>query len=106
MHPLYLWGSSNARPHSISATSGTLIIKYELTGAEVKINANGLGVGGTPGSGTALVLTSTSQALLLTRLTTAQKNAITGIAGMIAYDSDLGKLCVYTGAAWETVTSV
>lgn len=38
--------------------------------------------------------------------TTTQKNAIaTPAAGMVIYDSTLGKLCVYTGAAWETVTS-
>jgi hypothetical protein len=38
--------------------------------------------------------------------TTTQKNAISApAAGMIVYDSTLGKLCVYTGAAWETITS-
>lgn len=39
-------------------------------------------------------------------VTTTQKNAITGIEGMIVYDSTLHKLCVYTGAGWETVTSL
>jgi hypothetical protein len=38
-------------------------------------------------------------------VTTAQKNALTVSAGYIVFDSTLGKLCVYTGAAWQTITS-
>lgn len=38
--------------------------------------------------------------------TTTQKNALTGVAeGTVIYDTTLNKLCMYTGAAWETVTS-
>lgn len=41
------------------------------------------------------------------RITTGQKNAIVApVAGLMVYDTTLNKLCVYTGAAWETVTSV
>ena len=38
-------------------------------------------------------------------VTTTQKNALTVTAGFIAFDSTLGKLCVYTGSAWQTITS-
>ena len=39
--------------------------------------------------------------------TTAQKNALTGISvGLMLFDTDLQKLCVYTSGGWETVTSV
>lgn len=39
-------------------------------------------------------------------VTTTQKNAIASpAAGMLVFDSTLSKLCVYTGAAWQTVTS-
>jgi hypothetical protein len=39
-------------------------------------------------------------------MTTAQKNAIvTPAAGLVVYDTNLAKLCVYT-TAWETVTSI
>lgn len=38
-------------------------------------------------------------------VTTAQKNALTVSAGYIVFDSTLGKLCIYTGSAWQTVTS-
>jgi hypothetical protein len=49
---------------------------------------------------------STSYGILLPRMTTAQKNAIgSPVAGLVVYDASLNKLCVYTGAAWETITS-
>jgi hypothetical protein len=38
--------------------------------------------------------------------TTAQKTALTGTAGMVVFDSTLAKLCVYSGSAWQTITSV
>jgi hypothetical protein len=38
--------------------------------------------------------------------TTKEKNAIVSPeAGALVFDSTLGKLCVYTGSAWQTVTS-
>ena len=39
-------------------------------------------------------------------VTTTEKNALTVTAGSLVFDTTLGKLCVYTGAAWQTVTSV
>lgn len=38
-------------------------------------------------------------------VTTAEKNALTPSAGWVVFDTTLGKLCVYTGAAWQTITS-
>ena len=39
-------------------------------------------------------------------VTTVQKLALTVSAGYIVFDSTLGKLCVYSGSAWQTITSV
>lgn len=53
-----------------------------------------------------LEVQSTAQGFLPPKMTTVQKNAIPSPAtGLIVYDTDLNKLCVYTGA-WETITSV
>jgi hypothetical protein len=50
---------------------------------------------------------STPTGIRFVNLTTVQKNAISSPAtGLVIFDTTLGKLCVYTGAAWETVTSV
>jgi hypothetical protein len=52
-----------------------------------------------------LEVASTTQGFLPPRMTTAQKLAIaTPAAGLMVYDTDLNKLCVYT-TAWEIITS-
>ena len=38
-------------------------------------------------------------------VTTTQKNALSPSAGWVVFDTTLGKLCVYTGSAWQTITS-
>ncbi len=48
---------------------------------------------------------STTQGFLPPKMTTTQKNAITSpTAGLQVWDTTLGKLCVYNGSAWRTVT--
>lgn len=43
----------------------------------------------------------------LSNFTTTQKNAIAAPeAGMILFDATLGKMCVYSGTSWETITSI
>ena len=52
-------------------------------------------------------LDSTASGFLPPRMTTTQKNAIgTPAAGLIVFDITLSKLCVYSGSAWQTITSV
>lgn len=65
-------------------------------------------VGTTTSSATAVLkVESTTQGFLPPRMTTTQKNAISSPAeGLIVYDLTLHKLCVYTGSAWETITSL
>jgi len=52
-----------------------------------------------------IVMTGETSYLQLPSLTTTEQNALTPAAGMVIYNETLGKLTVYTGAAWETVTS-
>lgn len=40
------------------------------------------------------------------QVSTAEKNALVPEAGWIVFDTTLGKLCVYSGVGWETITSV
>jgi hypothetical protein len=54
-----------------------------------------------------LNVNSTTQGFLPPRMTTTQKNTIASPAtGLVVYDTTLNKLAVYTGATWETVTSL
>jgi hypothetical protein len=75
----------------------------------VAIN-NNLAVGGgnvATNASAALEVISTTKGFLPPRMTTTQKNAIsTPASGLVVYDSTLNKLAVYTGSAWETVTSI
>jgi len=69
--------------------------------------AAGIAIGAATANASAILdLTSTTEGLLPPRVTTTQKNAIaTPATGLTIYDTTLNKLCVYTGLAWETVTS-
>ena len=47
-----------------------------------------------------------AQVSVAQNLTTTQKLASSAVSGQLVFDTTLGKLCVYTGAAWQTITSV
>jgi hypothetical protein len=50
---------------------------------------------------------STSKGFLPPKMNTIEKNAISSpVAGLIIFDNNLGKLCVYSGTTWETITSI
>ena len=50
---------------------------------------------------------STLNGIVVPNFTTAQKNALVApVAGQVIFDTTLAKLCVYSGAVWQTVTSV
>ena len=52
-----------------------------------------------------MTLSTVLNGFLFPVVTTTQKDAISATAGLVVYDTTLSKLCVYTGAAWETITS-
>jgi hypothetical protein len=54
-----------------------------------------------------LQIDSSTKGFLAPRMTTTQKNAIgTPAQGLMVFDTTLVKLCVYSGTAWETITSL
>ena len=71
------------------------------------LSSGNVGIGTeSPNANAILDVVSTTKAFMPPRVTTVQKATIaTPTAGMVVYDSTLNKLSVYTGAAWETVTS-
>ena len=44
-------------------------------------------------------------ALRLKNYTTAQKNALTAVAGDIVYDTDTGTIDFYNGSSWNSTSS-
>lgn len=74
----------------------------------MRIGSNGnVGIGATANASALLDVQSTTKGVRMPNMTTTQKNAITSpAAGLMVFDTTLSKLCVYSGAAWQTVTSV
>lgn len=63
---------------------------------------NGVGINGTPRAGTSLDLQSTTKALALPAMTTAQKTSIASpAAGYTVYDTDALAISSYNGSTWS-----
>lgn len=78
-----------------------------VTASVVYDDGNNVGIGtAAPAGGCILDIQSTTKGVRFPNMTTAQKNAMTGAAGAVVFDTTLAKLCVYTGSAWQTITSV
>lgn len=93
----YVYKSNDASFHVWKTSSSE--------GMRLDSNQN-LGLGtASPGITAILDVQSTTKGVRFPNMTTAQKNAITPGAGTMVFDTTLAKLCVYSGAAWQTVTS-
>jgi hypothetical protein len=69
--------------------------------------AGSLGIGVAANASALLDVQSTTKGVRMPNMTTTQKNAIASpAAGLMVFDTTLAKLAVYTGAAWQTITSV
>lgn len=52
-----------------------------------------------------LALASTTKAFIPTRMTTAQRDALSAVEGMVIYNLTTHKINIRVAAAWEAVTS-
>jgi len=75
--------------------------------AALVLNPNGgnVGVGVVPATSAILELSSTMGALLVSRMTTTQRDALTAVNGMLIYNSTLSKFQSYEAGAWVTATN-
>ena len=96
--------SAGVVPTAITFTTGTSSGTQRI----VITSAGLMGIGtGTPASSAIVDVTSTTLGFKFPVMTTTQKNAIASpVAGLVIFDSTLAKLCVYSGSAWQTITSV
>jgi hypothetical protein len=88
----------------LSATTGAFSSTLAVTGASTL--TGGAGVGGAKNSKAILSCTSTTLGFLPPVMTGTQRDAISApTEGLVVYNSSTHKLNVYTGSAWEAVTS-
>lgn len=91
-----------------TAPSGTAGNAITFTQAMTLDASGNLGIGTTsPNASAILDAQSTTKGVRMPNMTTTQKNAISSpAAGLMVFDTTLAKLCVYSGSAWQTITSV
>ena len=103
-------GSSTAVNFSAIGSSG--IINFGNTGIlttqlSLDTATGNVGVNTTPNASAILDVQSTTKGVRMPNMTTTQKNAIASpAAGLMVFDTTLAKLAVYSGTAWQTITSV
>jgi hypothetical protein len=113
---LTIKNANTAGDFNLNAPGGGKFGSVEIQGLQIGTGGgntlsfpyNPISIGGTLAVASAqLQMDSTTRGFLPPRMTTTQKNAIASpAAGLVVYDTTLGKLCVRTASSWETITSL
>ena len=104
----YSEGTSKAANYPLFIGSRTNNASTLVAGSTTEENGTRVVFGSAVSDASALVqINSTTRGFLPPRMTTTQKTNISSPAeGLVVYDTTLGKLCVRTASAWETITSI
>jgi hypothetical protein len=91
----------------IQIGSSAIINPWVLSGNDVYNSTGNVGIGTSTPNGSALLdLSSTSKGFLPPRMTTTQRNAISGATtGLVIYNTTINQLETYTGNAWSPLYS-
>ena len=92
----------------INSTSAPMLFSTNNS-ERMRIDSSGnVGIGtSSPNASAILDAQSTTKGVRFPNMTTTQKNAVSSpAAGLVVFDTTLAKLCVYSGSAWQTITSI
>jgi len=102
-----LTGATNNYGFYGGIAAGTGRYNLYMAGTADNYLAGSLGIGTTPNASAILDVQSTTKGVRMPNMTSTQKTAISSpAAGLMVFDTTLSKLCVYSGAAWQTITSI
>lgn len=105
---LYFDGIGGNLIYVNTASSGSDLSAASIV-ERMRIDSSGnVGIGtSSPSASAILDAQSTTKGVRFPNMTTTQKNAVSSpAAGLVVFDTTLAKLCVYSGSAWQTITSV
>lgn len=87
---------------AIDLPSATVINTIANIGATNSITSGTMfGSVSAPNAAAAIEISSTTKGLLLPRMTTTQRNAITAVAGLVIFNTTTTKMECYDGATWQ-----
>ena len=104
-----LVGSVNGNSPFIASQGAYPLVLFTNAAERLRIDSSGnVGIGtNSPDASAILDAQSTTKGVRFPNMTTTQKSAIASpAAGLVVFDTTLSKLCVYSGAAWQTITSI
>lgn len=88
----------------IAAPSGGVCLWTAGSGSHSRLTTPvTIGANAAPATSATLELQSTTGALLLNRMTTTQRNALTGVNGMLIYNSSTARFEKYQAGAWAVL---
>jgi hypothetical protein len=93
------WAAIETTKDGTTSRGSTAAFYY--TGVQI----SDTGAAASPTAGCVLEAVSTAGGVRFPNMTTTQKNALPNVAGNCVFDTTLGKLCINTGSAWQTITS-
>ncbi len=97
--------SDNILSFFTANANAEIVFGAHTGGEDVRIAADGsvgIGTAGSPATSALLDLTSTTGALLVSRMTTVQRDALTAVNGMIIYNSTTNAFNFYENGFWVT----
>jgi len=90
---------AGVQPDRAVSTSSHAPYGFDVNG-NLSVTGNGTVSGNLSVAGTGLTVTSTTGALIVPRMTTTQRNALTAAVGMIIYNTTDSKFQGYAGSSW------
>src|SRR6185503_14473110 len=84
----------------------TFLLMLIAQGIWFSLSSQAVGIGtATPNASAILELKSSTKGLIFPRTSTTSRNAMTGVKGLMVYDTTLSQLFYHNGSSWLDITT-